>query len=238
MKRQNKVFMKGLVRAYNEANAIKKEAALNAWFKHYAPSNQSFGKTIGGKQTVNASFNQINQRVHNPWFDETKETLAHRKLRLSGAGLSLLGLRNPLRVEQPVKEENKKQQKTFLTPKELRKQNGKKRKGTKKASVPATPKRDVVKPKQNNNKPNLSRNTTAAKVVAKVKTLNGDVVTVDLPTKPTLNEVLQSKKNFLNIIQTRKLIKKLTRWGISNIEEAMSLIHTTSFTNQLELGGA
>ena len=99
--------------------------------------------------------------------------------------MTLLGLRNPLRVEQPkVKQE--KNEKVFLTPGELRKLKGKKRK-SEKASAAPTPKRGVAKPTQEK-QPNL-------KVVATLK-LNeeGETVKVDLPEKKSSSFLTQFKK--------------------------------------------
>ena len=206
MKRRSKELKTTQLRRIKNAETLAElYSAFRYWeYKTYAPAS-GYGKIVGGKQTVNDQ-KQENQRVDNPWFDQQKETPTHRKLRLSGVGLTLLGLRNPLRVERPV--EKVKSEKTFLTPGKLRKQNGKKKKGTKKASAPATPKRSVVKPKQNNNKPNLSRNTTAAKVVAMLK-LNdqGETVKVDLPEKKSasfLAEFKKEQKNAWNAIVSQR----------------------------------
>ena len=90
--------------------------------------------------------------------------------------------------------EKVKSEKTFLTPGQLRKLNGKKKKQTKKASVAPTPKSGVAKDKKEE-KPDLSRNSKAAKVVAFIKKDNeGNNIEVKLPEKKSASFLAEFKK--------------------------------------------
>lgn len=193
MKRRSQELRTTQLRRIKKAETLAElHSAFKYWeYKTYAPA-PGYGKYVSGKQTANDQ-KQENQRVDNPWFDQQSETLAHRKLRLSGVGMTLLGLRNPLRVEQPAVK--KKEKKTFLTPGELRKLNGKKKKATRKASVAPTPKRGVAKERQKEQKPDLSRNSKAAKVIAQLKQdKEGKTVEVQLPEKKSPSFLAQFKK--------------------------------------------